>query len=153
MKRYLSKDKWLGVLAVCLALAMVATGVIWAGNRQTVASAESATQSGSILDSMGVTSTLEGVESPFQQVYKQVSPSVVGVNVLVPATFYGGRLYSEAQSQLSGSGVVIGVEGDTRYILTNNHVVESGTSFTIAAGEEEYEANWSPRTRNRTWLS
>lgn len=140
MKRYFRKEKWLGVLAVSLALAMVATGAIWASNNGTVATAESTTQTGSILDAMGVTSTLTGVESPFQQVYKQVSPSVVGVNVRVPATFYGGRLYSEEQSRLSGSGVIIGVEGDARYILTNNHVVENSTAFSITANDSEYEA-------------
>ncbi|MFH2039668.1 MAG: trypsin-like peptidase domain-containing protein [Chloroflexota bacterium] len=57
---------------------------------------------------------------------EKVSPAVVTVVTTIPGgmSFFGPT----ADQQVSGSGVIISPEG---YILTNNHVIESGTDFNI----------------------
>ncbi|GHU70341.1 hypothetical protein AGMMS49992_02510 [Clostridia bacterium] len=123
------KSIWSAVAAVCLVMAMLFTGYM-VGMRSTAASAEEAAP----------LPVLAGVESPFQSVYKQVSSSVVSVNVVQRASFSKGRVYQGAQSQLAGSGVVVRVDGNTHYILTNNHVVEGAASYSITALGTEYPA-------------
>ncbi|MDR2658292.1 MAG: trypsin-like peptidase domain-containing protein [Oscillospiraceae bacterium] len=127
--RISGKSLWPSVIALCAVMAILVTGYAL-GMRQSAAVAEAAAP----------LETLPGVESPFQTVYKQVSPSVVSVNVVQRASFQYGRVYQSAQSQLAGSGVVVRVEGSTRYIVTNNHVVEGATSYSITVGGEEYPA-------------
>ncbi|MDR1261920.1 MAG: trypsin-like peptidase domain-containing protein [Oscillospiraceae bacterium] len=123
------KSLWPSIVALCAVMAILVTGYAL-GMRQSAAVAEAAAP----------LETLPGVESPFQTVYKQVSPSVVSVNVVQRASFQYGRVYQSAQSQLAGSGIVVRVEGSTHYIVTNNHVVEGATSYSITVGGEEYPA-------------
>ncbi|MDR1599177.1 MAG: trypsin-like peptidase domain-containing protein [Oscillospiraceae bacterium] len=120
---------WTSVAALCAVMAVLVAGYAL-GTQQSAAVAEQAAP----------LSVLPGVESPFQTVYKQVSPSVVSVNVVQRASFQRGRVYQSAQSQLAGSGVIVRVDGNTRYILTNNHVVDGATSYSVTAQGEEYPA-------------
>ncbi|MDR1569664.1 MAG: trypsin-like peptidase domain-containing protein [Oscillospiraceae bacterium] len=128
----MKSSKRFGWLAVCLAIAMVAAGFgayTWQAARAETVQQAAAEQV-----------TFAEVVSPFQQVYKQVSQSVVSVNVVVQTQFNRGRIATTATSQLAGSGVVIKVDAGTSYILTNNHVVSGGQSYSITAGDEEYDA-------------
>ncbi|GHU67703.1 hypothetical protein FACS1894184_08050 [Clostridia bacterium] len=131
MKRVGIKGRsiWPSIVALCAVMAMLVTGYAL-GMRQSAAVAE---QSAPL-------AALTGVESPFQQVYRQVSASVVSVNVVQRAAFRGGKVAQSAESQLAGSGVIVRVDGNTRYVLTNNHVVEGATSYSISADGEEYTA-------------
>ena len=42
-----------------------------------------------------------------------------------------GTMFSQYVSSGAGSGVVIGQEGDTGYIVTNNHVIENATNIKV----------------------
>jgi len=128
-------SKWLCALAAMTAAALLFSGFALGTFFQ--ARAEEAVAAGDEADTLPL---LQGIESPFQSVYKQVNQSVVGVNVVQRATLYGGRVYSAAQSVLAGSGVIIRVDGDTRYILTNHHVVDGASAYSITSGEDEYTA-------------
>ncbi|MDR0396240.1 MAG: trypsin-like peptidase domain-containing protein [Oscillospiraceae bacterium] len=123
------RSVWTAVAALCAVVAMLVSGYML-GARQSAAVAESTAP----------LSALPGVESPFQAVYRQVSPSVVSVNVVQRASFQRGRVYQSAQSHLMGSGVIVRVDGNIRYVLTNNHVVEGAASYSITAQGEEYPA-------------
>ncbi len=65
------------------------------------------------------------------EVVSDVENSVVGV-----ANYVNGQLYS------TGSGVVYRVSGTTTYIITNNHVIDDGTSFEVVfADGNTYDAD------------
>lgn len=64
------------------------------------------------------------------EVVDSVENSVVGV-----ANYVRNQLYS------TGSGVVYQIDGDTTYIITNNHVITDGTSFEVVfADGNTYDA-------------
>ena len=69
----------------------------------------------------------QDAESPFKQVYRQVSPSVVGIEVSSPSVIFGGRI--STQMAFAGSGVVIGENG---YVLTNEHVVSGAEESALS---------------------
>lgn len=66
--------------------------------------------------------------SVFSQIYEEVSPSVVAINVL--REIEGGTMpgLPDVPQGGSGSGFVIDTEG---HIVTNNHVVEGATSIEV----------------------
>ncbi|MDR2504643.1 MAG: S1C family serine protease [Oscillospiraceae bacterium] len=129
------KNRRTGWLAIVLALAMFAGGAYLYG-----ANAAEETVVLSTDELAAQLSALPGVESPFANVYELVSQSVVTVNAVVQPQFSRGKIVNAPQSRLAGSGVVISSEGDTHYILTNQHVVASATGFSITANGQEYDA-------------
>ncbi len=81
-----------------------------------------------------VVSTTE-IETTITQAVEKIGPAVVTVTTHLPG---GGRRSFFSPSQgvtASGSGVIITADG---YILTNNHVVEGGQTYsvTLANGDE-----------------
>jgi serine protease Do len=85
-----------------------------------------------------VVSTTE-IETAITQAVEKIGPAVVTVTTHLPG---GGRRSFFSPSQgvtASGSGVIITADG---YILTNNHVVEGGQTFsvTLARGGDDLEA-------------
>jgi putative serine protease PepD len=64
--------------------------------------------------------------SSLTQLYKDVTPGVVEINVVGTSNnnFFGGQQQTESE----GSGFVIDTKGD---IITNAHVVDGGTSYTV----------------------
>lgn len=68
-------------------------------------------------------------------VFEKVGDSVVNISTLTA----GRYMISGAGS---GSGIIYKVEGDTVYIITNNHVIENASTITISiTGEEQVTAN------------
>jgi serine protease Do len=82
------------------------------------------------------TSNLAAFESTFEQIYTQVNPSVVNIQVVEQATtttgngrFGNNSPFGQPQvSQALGSGFVWDKQGD---IVTNNHVVNGATSISV----------------------
>ena len=73
-------------------------------------------------------------------------PSVVSINVFGTATSTGNSIYDylygnqnngELQEVSMGSGVVLSEDG---YIITNNHVISSGSQYEVTIEGDEYEA-------------
>ncbi len=89
------------------------------------------------------------LESRFKEVAQRVTPSVVYIEVRVPASSEeGGRFrdfdpdaperFFREPRQSVGSGVVIGEDG---YIVTNNHVVEDAEAIRVTLSDKrQYEA-------------
>ena len=68
------------------------------------------------------------------QICELAAPSVVGIDVITPVSFYG-RIY---ESEGSGSGVILTADG---YIATCAHVVEDATKITVILNDDtEYAA-------------
>lgn len=65
-------------------------------------------------------SVLASVQQTFQQIYQNVNPSVVNIQVTTLDTWY--------TSSAQGSGFVWDAEG---HIVTNNHVVENASQITV----------------------
>jgi S1-C subfamily serine protease len=81
--------------------------------------------------------SLAAFEATFEQIYTQVNPSVVNIEVVEQATATGGRGGNGnlpfghppiGPSQALGSGFVWDKQGD---IVTNNHVVDGATSISV----------------------
>jgi serine protease Do len=78
-------------------------------------------------------SGLAALESTFEQIYTQVNPSVVNIQVVEQATTPTGRgrfggLPQSGPAQALGSGFVWDKQGD---IVTNNHVVNGASSISV----------------------
>ncbi|MFV0392808.1 MAG: S1C family serine protease [Coprobacillaceae bacterium] len=72
----------------------------------------------------------DDVKSDLTEVIKNVSDSVVGV-----------AIYEQDQLAGSGSGVIYEVDGDTAYIITNNHVIDGANQIQVVfANQESVEA-------------
>ncbi len=74
---------------------------------------------------------LAALQTTFEQIYNQVNPSVVYVEVVEAATTTGNGRFgfgSSGPSIASGSGFVWDMQG---HIVTNNHVVNGATSVSV----------------------
>lgn len=60
------------------------------------------------------------------EVIKEVSDSVVGIVV-----------FQQGQQASSGSGVVFKVDGKDTYVITNHHVIESGSRYQVVFSNQE----------------
>lgn len=91
---------------------------------------------------------IEGESSLINTIAKDVSPSVVSVNVVgtaISQDFFGfGRQYEQ---ESAGTGVIISEDG---LIITNRHVVPSGTSkvTVVLSNDTELEADVVGRTND-----
>jgi serine protease Do len=81
------------------------------------------------------TTDLSALQNTFEQIYQNVNPSVVYIQVVDQAsssTFGGGFGFNNPQNaipqQASGSGFIWDTAG---HIVTNNHVVSGATSITV----------------------
>jgi serine protease Do len=77
----------------------------------------------------GSSSSLLGdYQSTLENIYQQVSPSVVYILVTLPASTSSSPFGSSGAQQASGSGFVWDMNGN---IVTNNHVVAGATQVTV----------------------
>ena len=78
-------------------------------------------------------------EDSIAKVVSSVENSIVNISIKAQsATNWLGQVY---ESEGSGSGIIYKIDGDTVYIITNNHVVESANSVTISVtGTEQVNA-------------
>lgn len=84
-------------------------------------------------------SNLVASEDSISKVVNSVQNSIVNISIKAQtsANWFGQTYESEG----SGSGIIYKVDGDTVYIVTNNHVVESANSVTISiTGKEQVNA-------------
>ncbi len=93
---------------------------------------QSSSQSNQVESSLNISST--EIQTTITKVVDQVGPAVVTVLTKIPDRRMGFRVITGGTS--SGSGVIISAEG---YILTNNHVVEGGSEYSVilANGSEQ----------------
>ncbi|MDR0669549.1 MAG: Do family serine endopeptidase [Treponema sp.] len=102
----------------------------------------------------------EGLQTSFRFVAKKVLPSVVEIKTVsirrqqvpnypgIPWEFFFGPQEGnpnsqerEYRSQGMGSGIIVRHDGDTYYVLTNNHVVEEATEISLVVVDgTEYKA-------------
>lgn len=84
-------------------------------------------------------SNLVASEDSIAQVVNSVKNSIVNISIKAQTTAgWFGQTY---ESEGSGSGIIYKVDGDTVYIVTNNHVVESANSVTVSIiGDEQVNA-------------
>jgi len=71
------------------------------------------------------TQNLETLQSAYEQIYAQVNPSVVYIEVVASSS--NGNV-SSGSARGSGSGFVWDTEG---HVVTNNHVVDGATAVTV----------------------
>ena len=84
---------------------------------------------------LGVASTIEGVENPAESVVVQVVEQNMAATVAVSSTFlvtgsYWGQQYQQ-ETQGSGSGFIVGKNDTELLIATNNHVIDSATKIEV----------------------
>lgn len=84
-------------------------------------------------------SNLVASEDSIAKVVGSVENSIVNISIKAQSgTDWFGQTY---ESEGSGSGIIYKVDGDTVYIVTNNHVVESANSVTVSiTGKEQVNA-------------
>ena len=84
-------------------------------------------------------SNLVASEDSIAKVVNGVKNSIVNISIKAQSgTDWFGQTY---ESEGSGSGIIYKVDGDTVYIITNNHVVESANSVTVSiTGDEQINA-------------
>ncbi|MBN2618343.1 MAG: Do family serine endopeptidase [Spirochaetales bacterium] len=88
-------------------------------------------------------------DNPFRKVARDVTPVVVQIDTVTktkvelgrnPFEFFFGAPnnnqdeqpeYREYESKGLGSGIIVEADGKTKYVLTNNHVVENATELTV----------------------
>ncbi|MFZ5973926.1 MAG: S1C family serine protease [Bacillota bacterium] len=120
------------VAAVCLALAVIALAVILPilGLRaQQGATAVLPSPTQALAQATAGTQTQVSAQNPVVDIAKAVGPSVVGVTSIRKSSASRGALGEpDYGASYAGSGFVITDQG---HIVTNQHVVEGGTAFTV----------------------
>ena len=71
---------------------------------------------------------LADVEQVYSNIYKQVTPSVVSINVVARSSASSSFQQDDGLLEGTGTGFVIDTEG---HIVTNNHVVEGATRIEV----------------------
>jgi Do/DeqQ family serine protease len=116
-------------------------------------------QENSVIIPSDALAVAEGLQSALNAVADKVLPSVVELKTVsirrqqipnfngIPWEFFfgprdgNGGQEREYRSQGLGSGIIVRQEGDTYYVLTNNHVVTDANEISVATNEgKEYPA-------------
>src|SRR5919202_7008647 len=108
-----------GAVSVGLVVVVLAVAGVFDGGNDAVTKAPQATSTSTPTPTTTISAPSDGVD--VAAIYSRVSPGVVFVE-----NDQGGR------AAASGSGFVIDAQG---HIVTNEHVVENGTSFRVRFGE------------------
>lgn len=97
------------------------------------------TSSSDTASATATASNLVASEDSIAKVVGSVENSIVNISIKAQSgTDWFGQTY---ESEGSGSGIIYKVDGDTVYIVTNNHVVESANSVTVSiTGKEQVNA-------------
>ncbi len=83
----------------------------------------------------GIKQDIQLTSNDIAAVFEEVGDSVVNISALVAQR----NMFS---GTTSGSGIIYKIEGDTVYIITNNHVIENTATITISiTGEEQVQAS------------
>jgi len=125
------------VLAGCGALAPTAS--VPAAGSPTTGQAEQASYASPAVAAQSTSTTLlatdnavAALQSAFQQVYADVSPSVVAINVVTHTSASYGNLFNRQSGQQTQEGLGSGFVWDTKgHIVTNNHVVDGADEITV----------------------
>lgn len=125
-----------GALLACV-LAFGVWGAVGAAGSGDGGSATLGSQSSTIIDAEDEDATLA------EAVAAKCLPSVAAIDVYAESSAYNGY-YGFSQQDASelveaslGSGVVLSEDG---YIITNYHVIEGGSAFTVTVAGETYDA-------------
>ncbi len=138
------------LLIAVLALAVAAPSVLIAYGRAEKTNGQNIAQnvSAPAVDTQAMaeaTKNLATIQLSFREVVKKVLPVVVEVDVTErsqgsqatnPFDYFfnqtpGGRNLQPRVQQGLGSGIIVQKSGDTYYVLTNNHVVDSASTITV----------------------
>ena len=89
-------------------------------------------------DTMQASTTKAEIVTDISEVVKEVMPSVVSITTVSTTEYYSFFGYSYPQEfESSGSGVIVGTNETELLIVTNNHVVDGGTSLTVTFADEQ----------------
>ena len=117
------------VIAVVLVVAVVGLAVVIPMMGQNRGDEALPTSTPSLAEPGGNAQANISVKNPVVDIAKAIGPSVVGVTstrkITPDAGVFGGDM---RESQYAGSGFVVTEKG---HIVTNQHVVEGGTAFTV----------------------
>ncbi|MGE5262283.1 MAG: S1C family serine protease [Acidobacteriota bacterium] len=122
------------LIAVLALLAIIASALSALSTTMALAAVQPATVAVPSSVSLAPKSTaLSDLESAYENIYTQVNPSVVLINVLIgastnPQSGRRGIPQTGRVQQALGSGFMWDTEGD---IVTNNHVIDGATQITV----------------------
>jgi len=154
----MSTRRRVAVILAALAIAALAPMAVYAQARVSGAAGSLAGAS-SVAQAAEATRTLESIQLSFREIAKKVLPVVVKVDVVevVKQPAFGGQWpfrfffgtprggddngggqgpLGEMQVKGLGSGIVVRRAGNTVYVLTNNHVVESATEVSVKLNDQ-----------------
>lgn len=86
----------------------------------------------SYIDENGATVPVS--ESDISEIFKNVSNSVVGIT---SKTYIYDWFNQQKESQMTGSGVIIGQTSDLYYIVTNHHVISDATDVVVELSKDQ----------------
>lgn len=86
----------------------------------------------SYIDENGVTVPVS--ESDISEIFNNVSNSVVGIT---SKTYIYDWFNQQKESQMTGSGVIIGETNDLFYIVTNHHVISDATDVVVELSKDQ----------------
>ncbi|MBC5647646.1 S1C family serine protease [Christensenella tenuis] len=132
---FLTKKAAAVVLTLCVAASAVfGFGVGTMNGRNSAATATTQNSTG-VLQASADVSNLSGGDLSVSDIAAKTQDSVVEITTEVVQT---NQFMQQVSGEAAGSGVIISEDG---YIVTNNHVVEDGTSFTVRTKDgTSYEA-------------
>lgn len=121
-----------GVIGSALTLGVVANTNILQQPKQEVASSHSSESS----TSTNVVQTASNSTNTLSDMVESASKAIVGISNFKNT---GNRFAGESalQEYGTGSGVVYKIEGDSAYIVTNNHVIEGAGKIEVTTSEGE----------------
>ncbi|MEZ4836368.1 MAG: trypsin-like peptidase domain-containing protein [Caldilineaceae bacterium] len=126
------------LLSAVVALVIVAAGnITWTPARQ-VAAVDSLSSTSSIQPvnlQQQTDITTEASQEVLAQLYRDILPSIVNIQVTTLSTVSNGFNLNEIPSEGQGSGWIW---DDTGHIVTNNHVVEDAESITVYFSNGEW---------------
>ena len=110
------------IITAILILVLSLAGCITQQTTTSPNTSSSVTATTTTLASSSVPVSVSGLETALESIYSQVNPSVVSIEVIIPASS------TSLSSSALGSGFVWDTQGD---IVTNNHVIDGATRITV----------------------